>query len=67
MCLFELESLSFLDIRPGVGSYGSSIYTFKGTSILSSSVAVPLRIPIDSVGGFLMCAILSHLLCGDFL
>ena len=34
---------------------------FKGTSILSSRVAVPLYIPTDRVGRFLMCAVLSHL------
>ena len=33
------------------GSYGSSIFTFKGTSILFSIVAVSIYIPTKSVGG----------------
>ena len=34
------------------GSYGNSVFSFWGTSILFSIVAVPIYIPTNSVGGF---------------
>ena len=40
--------------RTGIaGSYGNYIFSFLGTSILSSIVAVPISIPINSIRGFL--------------
>ena len=39
--------------RNGIaGSYGNSIFSFWGTSILFSIVAEPIYIPTNSVGGF---------------
>ena len=39
--------------RSGIaGSYGSSIFSFRSTSILFSIVVVPVYIPTNSEGGF---------------
>ena len=39
--------------RSGIaGSYGSSIFSFLRNSILFSTVAVPIYIPSNRVGGF---------------
>ena len=44
------------------GSYSSSIFSFLGTSILFSMVAVPIYIPTNHVGGFLLSPLsLQHL------
>jgi len=44
------------------GSYSSSIFSFLGTSILFSMVAVAIYIPTNYVGGFLLSPLsLQHL------
>ena len=43
-----------------VGSYGNSIFSFLGTSILFSIETEPIYIPTNSVGGFLFLHTLSN-------
>ena len=50
--------------RSGIaGPYGSSHFSFKGTSILFSIVAISIYIPTDSVGGFSFFHTLSSIYC----
>ena len=48
-----------------VGSYVALVLAFEGTSILFSTVAVPIYIPINSVGGSPSLHTLSSI-CGFF-
>ena len=61
----------FSDICPGMGLLDHMVVlvlVFKGTSILYSTVVVPVYLPINSVGGFLLlCTLSSILLFVDFL
>jgi len=51
-----------LDILPGVGFLDRmATLDFEGTSILFSTVAAPISIPINSVGGFLFLHTLSRI------
>ena len=43
------------------------VFIFSGTSIMSSIVAAPICIPINSAGGLLFPHALYHLLSVDFL
>ena len=56
-----------------VGSYVALVLAFEGTSILFSTVAVPIYIPINSVGGspflhtvsrFVLCREVTKNVCG---
>ena len=50
--------------RSGIAEpYGSSHFSFKGTSILFSIVAISIYIPTNSVGGFSFLHILSSVYC----
>ena len=50
--------------RTGIaGSYSSSIFSFLRNSILFSVVAVPIYIPVNSVGGFSFVHTLSSTYC----
>ena len=50
--------------RSGIaGSYGSSVFSFWGTSTLFSIVAAPVYIPISSVGGLPSLHTLSSIYC----
>ena len=40
--------------------YGSSVFSFLGTSILFSLMAAPIYIPTNSVGGFPILHILTN-------
>ena len=44
-----------------VGSRGSSVFSFLETSILFSTVAAPIYIPISSIGGFPFLHILANI------
>ena len=61
----------FSEICPGMGLLDHMVVlvlVFKGTSILYSTVVVPVYLPINSVGGFLLlCTLSSILLFVDFL
>ena len=55
MYLFELEFLHFSRYMPQSGtveSYGSSIFSFKGNSILFSVVAAPTYTSTNGIGEF---------------
>ena len=55
MYLFELELLSFPYVCPGVELLGHMVVLFLvfwQTSLLFSTVAAPIYIPTNSVGGF---------------
>ena len=71
MCLFELVfsfSLGCIPRRGIAGSYGSSPFSFLGgTSVLFSTVAAPVYIPTNSVGGLPLLQSLQHLLFVDVL
>ena len=57
---FQILVFSGYMPRSGIaGSYGNSIFSFYGTSILFSIVAAPIHIPINSVGGFPLLQTLS--------
>ena len=57
---FQIRVFSgYMPRRWIVGSYGNSIFSFYGTSILFSIVAAPIHIPINSVGGFPLLQTLS--------
>ena len=45
------------------GSYGDSIFSFLGSSILFSTVAVPIYISTNSVGGFTFLHMLANICC----
>ena len=53
----------YMSSRETVGSYGSSNFSFLGTSILFSIVATPIYIPINSVRWFTFLHILSRIYC----
>ena len=62
MYLFELHF--YLDTCPRVGllDHKATLFlVFGGTSILFSTVAAPIFIPTNSVGGFLFLHILSSI------
>ena len=45
------------------GSYGSSVFSFEGTSILFSTVIVPTYIPTNNVEGFPFLCTLCSIYC----
>ena len=61
--LWDPDFISFwYTPRSGIaGSYGNSILIFWGTSILFSTVAAPVYIPINSVQGFPFLHILANI------
>ena len=61
---FRIRVFSGYTPRSGIAaSHGSSIFSFEGTSIEFFIVAVSIRIPINSVGGFLFIHTLSSIYC----
>ena len=65
MYLFELVFWVFLDVpRSGIAeSYGSSMFSFWEPSILFSTVAIPIYVPISSVQGLSFFHILANICC----
>ena len=62
MYVFKLEFSSFPEVYPGEEFLDHKVdlfSVFKGTSILFSTVAAPIYIPLNSVGAFLKTSIFN--------